>query len=364
MPGVFSTLARMENACAFRSTFSLGCACSSALLLMALGACQASRMAVRDASTDSNIGRDGAASDGRTPQADALDGSSEAFDEISTIQLTVGDLAFDARAAGPETGELVLLLHGFPQTSYQWRYSLERLARAGYRAVAPDQRGYSPGARPLAVEAYAMRNLVLDVLGIADALGVQRFHVVGHDWGAVVAWVLAALVKDRVLSVTALSTAHPDLIAQQRAMPDSCQSRRTAHLAERKHDDAAAKLLADDARLLRADYADLPRAAVTEYLRVLGTEPALDAALHWFRANIDPPEASAPLGPVAVPALYVFSDQDPTNCRDTADANENFVTGPYRFEVLDGVDHWVAERAPEAFNELLLEHLAAHGAKP
>jgi pimeloyl-ACP methyl ester carboxylesterase len=276
-----------------------------------------------------------------------------------TTRLTVGELAFDARAAGPETGELVILLHGFPQTSYQWRYSLERLAGAGYRAVAPDQRGYSPGARPLAVEAYAMRNLVLDVLGMADALGAQRFHVVGHDWGGIVAWVLAAAVKDRVLSVTALSTAHPDIIAQQRAISDSCQSRATAYFAERKREDAAAKLLADDARLLRADYADLPRAAVHEYLRVLGSEPAL----RWYRANIDPPEVPAPLGPVEVPALYVFSDEDPTNCRDTADANENVVAGPYRFEVLSGVDHWIAERAPEAFNDLLLEHLAAHGAK-
>jgi pimeloyl-ACP methyl ester carboxylesterase len=208
-----------------------------------------------------------------------------------------------------------------------------------------------------------MRNLVRDVLGIADALGAERFHVVGHDWGGVVAWVLAAAVKNRVLSVTSLSTAHPDIIAQQRAMPDSCQSRATAHFAARKRDDAASELLADDAKLLRADYADLPRAAVDEYLRVLGTDPALDAALHSYRANIDSPEPPAPLGPVEVPSLYVFGDEDPMNCRDTAEANEAFVTGPYRFEILSGVDHWIAERAPDAFNELLLEHLAAHGAR-
>lgn len=347
-----------------RTTFNLGCVCSSALLLVALGACQVGGMSVRDAGAASNVRPDATDADGRMPHADTLDGSQDAFAQISTTQLSVGELVFDARVAGRQTGELVLLLHGFPQTSYQWRYSLERLAAAGYRAVAPDQRGYSPGARPLAVEAYAMRNLVLDVLGMADALKAQRFHVVGHDWGGIVAWVLAAVVKDRVLSVTALSTAHPDIIAQQRAMPDSCQSRATAHFAERKREDAAAELLVDDARLLRAEYADLPRAAVHEYLRVLGSEPALDAALRWYRANIDPPEASAPLGPVEVPALYVFSDEDPTNCRDTADANEDFVAGPYRFEVLRGVDHWIAERAPDTFNDLLLEHLAAHGAKP
>src|SRR5207244_639881 len=101
--------------------------------------------------------------------------------------------------------ELVLLLHGFPQTSFSWRNQLVALAVAGYRAVAPDQRGYSPGARPADVGEYRVERLVGDVLGFADALGVERFHLVGHDWGGAVAWQVAGRHPERLLTLTSLS---------------------------------------------------------------------------------------------------------------------------------------------------------------
>lgn len=262
--------------------------------------------------------------------------------------------------AGPEDGELVLLLHGFPQTSYQWRYALAALGEAGYRAVAPDQRGYSPQARPTEVADYAMTALVSDVLAIADTLGRKRFHVVGHDWGAVVAWVMGALATQRVASITAVSTAHPRLVNQHRATEGSCQRTATSHYALRKLPGAAGALLADDARELRAGYGDLPSDAVAEYLRVLGTEAALDAALHWYRANIDPPTPPAPLPPAGVPTLYLWSDADPYNCRDIAEANAAFVEAPYTFKIVEGADHWLPERAPQVFAAALLQHLHAH----
>src|SRR5688572_5632939 len=123
---------------------------------------------------------------------------------MTTIQLAVGDETFDARVAGPEDGDVVLHLHGFPQTSWSWRAQLDALGAAGYRAVAPDQRGYSAGARPADVERYAIPNLVADVLGIADALGAERFHLVGHDWGAAVAWQVAGRHQARLRSLTIL----------------------------------------------------------------------------------------------------------------------------------------------------------------
>ncbi|MEA3055414.1 MAG: hypothetical protein QOD30_846, partial [Actinomycetota bacterium] len=126
------------------------------------------------------------------------------------MQIAVGENTFEARVAGPDDGEPVLLLHGFPQTSYSWRAQLEALGAAGYRAIAPDQRGYSPGARPTEVEAYAIEHLVADVVGMADALGLERFDLVGHDWGAAVAWATAITRPDRVRSLAALSVPHPD----------------------------------------------------------------------------------------------------------------------------------------------------------
>lgn len=361
----------MENARELAKRSALKQICLSALLLAALSACHVRGKTTPDGGSGRASPTAAAAPDGSVAQADASDaadppgatGADAAGDAFSTIELRVGDLVFDARVAGPPEGELVLLLHGFPQTSYQWRHSLQRLSAAGYRAVAPDQRGYSPRARPTSDSDYAMRSLVLDVLGMADALGAQRFHVVGHDWGAVVAWVLAAVVKDRILSVTAVSTAHPDLVAQHRAMPDSCQTRATSHFAERKKAEAAAELLADDAQRLKEEYGDLPTDAVDEYLRALGTQPALDAALSWYRANIDQTPAPAPIGSVQVPTLYVYSDEDPTNCKDVALANEAFVTGPYRLEVFEGLDHWVVERAADAFNDRLIEHLQSSSAR-
>src|SRR5438093_5183763 len=111
---------------------------------------------------------------------------------METLELVVGPYRYAARAAGPADGELVLLLHGFPETSYEWRAQLDSLAAAGYRAVAPDQRGYTPGARPVELAEYAVDRLVDDVFGFADTLGAERFHLVGHDWGGFVAWYTAA----------------------------------------------------------------------------------------------------------------------------------------------------------------------------
>jgi pimeloyl-ACP methyl ester carboxylesterase len=132
---------------------------------------------------------------------------------MATVRIPVGEDTFDARVAGPEDGELVLLLHGFPQTSYSWRSQLEALGAAGYRAVAPDQRGYSAGARPAEVERYAIPALVGDVIAIADELGGHRFHLVGHDWGAAVAWQVAGRHQDRLRSLTVLSVPHPSASA-------------------------------------------------------------------------------------------------------------------------------------------------------
>jgi len=128
-------------------------------------------------------------------------------------RLQARGLVFDALVAGPPAGELVVLLHGFPQTAACWARVAEALAAAGYRVLAPDQRGYSPGARPAAVRAYRMPELVGDVLALAEAAGAARFHLVGHDWGGAVAWALAGRHPERVATLTSVSTPHPRAFA-------------------------------------------------------------------------------------------------------------------------------------------------------
>jgi pimeloyl-ACP methyl ester carboxylesterase len=278
--------------------------------------------------------------------------------EIRMTQITVGSHVFEARVAGPEDGEVVFLLHGFPQTSHEWRDVLPALGRAGYRAIAPDQRGYSPGARPSSVEDYSIVHLVSDVVGMADAVGAERFHIVGHDWGAAVTWGLATLLADRVITATPMSVPHPDAFSALLADPDSAQYEASAYFEFFSAPNSEDAFLADDAALFRGMFAGIDPAAVDEYLRVLGTKEALGAALNWYRANVAGRNLTGPaIGPTPVPTLYIWSDGDVALVREGVDLTEQYVTGPYRLEVLEGIDHWLVDRAPERVTELLLAHL-------
>ena len=273
---------------------------------------------------------------------------------METLELTIGPYRYAARAAGPADGELVLLLHGFPETSYEWRAQLDALAAAGYRAVAPDQRGYTPGARPAELAEYAVDRLVDDVFGFADALGTERFHLVGHDWGGFVAWYTAARDDGRLRTLTVVSTPHP--VPFRAAMQSGGDQReRSSYMQWFRSPDAEVAWLADDGALLSAAYGEHPADARDEYRRVFTADggAALTGGLNWYRAN----QFHAPDGAITVPTLYVWSTDDVALGREAAEGTSAEVTGPYRFEVLDGVSHWIPEVAPDALDALLLDHL-------
>src|SRR5215469_4570856 len=147
---------------------------------------------------------------------------------MDTQTIAVGNLSFTVDTAGPPDGAPVLLLHGFPETRRMWRHQLEALGRAGYRAIAPDQRGYSSGARPAGVEHYGTDLLVADALSLVNALGPARFHLVGHDWGGQISWLVAAGHADRVLSLSILSRPHPAAFATA-MREDKAQAERSRH---------------------------------------------------------------------------------------------------------------------------------------
>jgi pimeloyl-ACP methyl ester carboxylesterase len=267
---------------------------------------------------------------------------------------------FDARVAGPADGPVVILLHGFPETSLSWRHQLPVLADAGYRAVAPDQRGYSPRARPSEVDAYGSPELVADVLAFADHLGAERFHLVGHDWGAAVAWQVAGRHADRLRSLTILSVPHPSAFGEAVASPESDQAQRSSYVEMFRAEDTEHGMLANDAIGLRLIYlgSGMTEDEAAPYVDALGNAEALCAALNWYRAaRLD---HVAGLGPIVAPTLFVWSTEDPALGREGAEATGSHVEGPYRFEVLEGVSHWIAEQAADEFNALLLAHLAQH----
>ncbi len=271
------------------------------------------------------------------------------------MQLTVGDLVLDTAVSGPEQGPVVLLLHGFPQTSHSWRLIAPGLAGAGYRVVAPDQRGYSPGGRPAGVAAYRLPALVDDALGVLDAIGAPTAHVVGHDWGAAVAWQLAARHPDRVRSLTAVSVPHPSAFIEA-LRTDPVQREKSSYMRDFARPGYDTELLADDAARLRSFFSGAEQTVDVEHCVRLAREPgALASWLAWYAAQRLADVEDTPR--VGVRALYVWSTDDMALGETGARGTAAYVDGPYRFEVLDGVSHWIPEQAAPALLALLLEHL-------
>jgi pimeloyl-ACP methyl ester carboxylesterase len=272
-------------------------------------------------------------------------------------------LTFDALTAGIPGAPLVLLLHGFAESMHSWHAQVAALAAAGYRAIAPSQRGYSPGARPDTSDTanYHIDRLMDDAMAIVAACGHadRRFHLVGHDWGGSIAWSLADRFPRRLKSLTVLSRPHPNAFNRALQMPDGDQAQRSRHHKAFLEPDAADAVLAADAKWLRERLAanGVPAAAIEKHLGVLGNKDAMEAALSWYRAR---GAIRGPLGMIEVPTLYIWGDADDTVGRIAAEGTQDFVAAPYRFEVLPGVGHFAADQAPERVSELLLQHVGAH----
>ncbi|MBJ7450634.1 MAG: alpha/beta hydrolase [Blastococcus sp.] len=278
---------------------------------------------------------------------------------VELLRTDVGDLTFDVRVDGPEDGRPVLLLHGFPQTSACWAAVTPLLTEAGLRTYAPDQLGYSPGARPDEVDAYAVQNLAQVTADLMTALEIPVADVVGHDWGANVAWAVAGWHPDRVRSLTAVSVPHPAAYtAAFRVDPE--QKERSAYIRLFWQQGKAEEvLLADDARRLRRMYdvenSGISPETVDEYVAVLSAPGALTAALNWYRAM----SSDSRVDKVEVPTTYVWSDADVAIGRTAAEACEQFVTGDYRFVALPGITHWIPEQAPEQLAAAILDRVAS-----
>jgi pimeloyl-ACP methyl ester carboxylesterase len=281
-----------------------------------------------------------------------------------TIGLTTrSGLTFTADVAGPTGGPLVLLLHGFPESRHSWREALPELAKAGYRAVAPDQRGYSQGARPNPADLsnYAFDKLVNDALEIAAAAGYEgkRFHLVGHDWGGQVSWGVANAHPERLASLTVLSRPHPLSFRRALQDPNGDQKHRSRHHGKFLEPETGRLLTEDNARRLREGLfgQDVSKGAIEDHVSVLGSREAIEAALAWYRSNKG---LSGDFGPIKVPTLYLWGDADATVGPDAAKGTGEFVTAAYAMEVLPGVGHFVMDQAAAKATELMLAHIRRH----
>jgi pimeloyl-ACP methyl ester carboxylesterase len=267
-------------------------------------------------------------------------------------------LIFDVLDAGPADGEPVVLLHGFPQDATAWDRVTPALHQHGLRTLAPHQRGYSPGARPRGRSRYTIREATSDVVALLEAAGLERAHVVGHDWGGVVAWALGAWHPERVRTLTVLSVPHP--AAMTRAMVTSDQALRSSYLGLLQLPLLPERLLlARGGAVLRRTLRSggLPHDTVERYVARMREPGALSAALGWYRAL--PWSGRDPVGRVRVPTLHIWSTGDPALGRAATEATGQFVDGPYRLEVLDDVSHWIPELAPDTVATLITAHTRA-----
>jgi len=278
-------------------------------------------------------------------------------------QFRRGDLMFDVIDAGPADGPVVVLLHGFPEQNLMWQSIIPRLTAQGYRCLAPSQRGYSPGARATRRRDYRVDELAQDVRALIDESGAQRVHVVGHDWGATVAWRVAQQFPDRLLTVTPMSVPHPG--AFLKTLLTSRQGLASWYIyffqlpripewyLKRGHGTFTLSGLAESR-------AHAPALAEAE-AKAMAEPGALTAALNWYRAIplSDMGDASKK---VTVPAMFIWSDGDIALLEKGARLTGDYVLADYRFEVLKGVSHWILDEQPDTVADLLLDWFAAHPA--
>ena len=265
--------------------------------------------------------------------------------------------------AGPADGPVVVLLHGFPEFWFGWRELIGPLADAGWRVIAPDQRGYNLSGKPKGVRAYRLDELARDVLALADACGAQRFSLVGHDWGASVAWWVATKYPERLERLAILNAPHPAI--WRRSMTEDPAQRKKSRYVQMLRIPLLPELLvrAGDYRGLADALASSirPQAfdaeAMAAYRAAWKQPGALTATLNWYRALFlqDLPVPAA--GSLPTPTLVIWGDQDAFAEPGLAEASAALCADARVLHLADAT-HWVAHDRPDEVRDALLGFLA------
>jgi pimeloyl-ACP methyl ester carboxylesterase len=283
-------------------------------------------------------------------------------------KISSGDIKLYYRAEGPLDGEPVLLLHGFPQFSYEWRYALKALGEAGYRAVAPDLRGYGQSDRPEGIEAYRMQNLIGDVGAFYKAFGWSSANLVVHDWGGAIGWLFATYQPKLVKKFVAIDIAHPAAFRKAQ-LEDVGQLQKSWYIWFFQAPEVPERVFGGENidRFMNWIFQlDLGRKIFTpedvaSYREMLLQPGQLTAAINYYRANSTPQNllSAAPVKTplVQAPTLLIYGTEDWAFSQKAWDECAQYCGGSFRAVALEGVSHWAVEEAPEKVNQLLLEHL-------
>ena len=283
-------------------------------------------------------------------------------------RIDVGEVSLAVAEQG--AGELVVLLHGFPERAHTWRHQLRAIADAGFHAAAPDMRGFGDSDQPPGVPAYALERLVDDVAGLIGALGAERAHVVGHDWGGVVAWAVAALRPDRVSTLTVMNAPHLTALHEELQAPAGGEQRMMAwYMLLYQFEGVAEELCArDDFTFLRARLARAPAGSfhdddIEHFLAPMRNPGALTAGLNYYRALVPPSawlEPPRALPPVTAATLVIWGLADAALHRRTLERSLAAAAGPLHVERLEGIGHYVQNEVPDLVNRHLLTFLRMH----
>lgn len=274
-------------------------------------------------------------------------------------------LRFRTMVDGPTAGEMFILLHGFPEGAESWSRQVDAIAKAGHLAVAPDLRGYGLTDAPSDKESYAIGHLVDDVAGLIKAFGRESAHVVGHDWGAIVAWFFAARHSEMTKTLTVLSVGHPAALAAA-SRDDDDQRTRSSYVGLFLIEGKAEHVLSDDEyQRLRFMFSigpnpeAVPKSVVDHFVKSLSRPGRLTAALNYYRANLGAGGAAwarlANIGAIKVPTTLLWGDQDPALGRLGAETTGSHVEGAYKLVVLEGAGHWLQFERPDEISRSLTD---------
>jgi len=289
------------------------------------------------------------------------------MDEIRTRTVEANGLSFTVDEAG-EGDNVALLLHGFPESRHSWRHQLPLLARLGWRAVAPDLRGYGRSSRPKGVEAYRMEHLVEDAAALFEALGARRRLLIGHDWGSLISWSFAIERRLPLDGLVIMNAPHPATIA--RARKDPRQWLRSWYvfyfqipwLPETAVTAFGGRAVVKAFRDMAVDKSRFTDEALEPYRQNALIPGAMTAMINYYRANFMDlnRNATRPMPKIEVPTLMVWGEEDAAIGIEFTEGYEDLVAD-LTLNRLPNVSHWVQQEAPEAVNARLEAWMRAKG---
>jgi pimeloyl-ACP methyl ester carboxylesterase len=282
--------------------------------------------------------------------------------EAGEYRLQANGWEFRIRVAGMNNkGKNLILLHGFPESSMMWEELLHQAAQAGYRVVAYDQRGYSPGARPSQIADYQLDSLSEDVLAIAKQLGFKKFHLVGHDWGAAVGWLTTMNQPKRVLSWTAMAVPHLAVFFEG-VLYDPEQKKRSAYFKFLQMPNEPEKVfLSNKQARLKKMLENLPASHQQDYLQIFADSGAFGAAVNWYRAmDIEKFVREKTFGkPILRPTLFIWGTQDAVIAPTIIPQQKKWIKADYQELSLD-TGHNLIQQKPQAVIQAILERLKTY----